>query len=363
MSNSIGERIRLTIFGESHGSVIGGILDGIPAGVELPLEYIQEKLNLRKAKGSISTSRQEEDAPTFLSGIHQGYTEGNAIAFILKNKNVQSKDYELHKPRPSHADYAAYEKYFGYMNLAGGAIFSGRLTAAFVVGGAICQKLLEDKGVYIGSHIKRLYRFQDRSFENYEKDIQKLSRLDFPVLDSSISKTMQEYLLKIKEEKDSIGGILETAVIGLPVGLGDPIFDSLESNLSKILFSIPAIKGVSFGLGFDFAQYKGSEVNDVLFYEKGKVKTKTNHNGGINGGLSNGMPLVFHTVVKPTSSIGLVQETIDLQTQTNTTVEIQGRHDPAIIHRVRPVVDAVTAFVLLDAYLKREQECLWQNSV
>ncbi|MBW9212168.1 MULTISPECIES: chorismate synthase [Terrabacteria group] len=361
MSNHIGEIIRLTVFGESHGTKLGGVLEGIPAGILLPLDYIQDKLKLRKAKSSISTARQEEDRPVFLSGIHHGYTEGTAISFVLENKNAQSKDYELNKPRPSHADYVAYEKYFGYMNMAGGNMFSGRLTAIFVVAGALCQKLLEDKGIYIGSHIEQLYNLQDRPFQVYKEDIQVLSQLDFPVLDSSISKSMQELILETKEEKNSLGGILETVVIGLPLGLGNPLFDGLESELSKSLFSIPAIKGISFGLGFDFTKYKGSEINDALYYDNGAVKTKTNHNGGINGGISNGMPLIFHTVVKPTSSIGLSQDTIDLANKKNTRLAIRGRHDPAIIHRARVVVDAMTAFVILNAYMKREQECLWHD--
>lgn len=360
MNNTIGTNITLTVFGESHGCSIGACIDGIPAGIKVPFDYIQAKLNLRKAKGAISTARHEEDQPIFLSGIYNGYTEGNPISFILKNKQYNDAEYQVNIARPSHADYVAYEKYFHYMNMAGGNFFSGRLTAVMVVAGAFCQKMLEDKKIFIGSHIEQLKNIKDRSWQNYEQDLKMLSQKEFPVLDEQKEKEMYQQIMTALKNGDSVGGILETAIIGLPVGLGNPIFASLEAELARAIFAIPAVKGIAFGKGFDFTNFYGSEVNDLYYYDQ-QVKTRTNNNGGINGGISNGMPLIFHTSFKPTASISKKQESINLETKKQVFLQLNGRHDPTIIHRARVVVDAMTAFVLMNAYIEREKECIWQK--
>ena len=357
MKNTFGRNLTITLFGESHGEAIGAVIDGMPSGIRIDENYIKSKLEKRKAVGSISTSRKEEDEPIFLSGIKDGVSEGTPIAFMIKNTNVQSKDYDdlSNTPRPSHADYAAHIKYQGNEDPSGGGHFSGRLTAPLVVAGAICEKMLEDKGILIGSHIAQLYDVKDASFEekNLVDNIKKLNEKNFAVIDDSVEEKMVKAINEAKENKDSVGGILETMIVGLEAGIGEPFFDSMESLLAHGLFSIPAVKGVEFGLGFEFADKKGSEVNDAWTYEDNKAVTKTNNNGGINGGISNGMPIRIRTVIKPTPSIGLKQETINLETKENTTIEINGRHDPAIIHRARIVVDAVCSMVLCDLLMDR----------
>lgn len=360
MYNTIGKNISLTLFGESHGKVVGACLDGIPAGLSIPYAYLEEKLRKRRASGPFSTTRQEPDEIHFLSGVYENKTQGNPITFVLENKRKNSKEYQTNKARPSHADYVAFEKYFHHMNMAGGGPFSGRMTAALVVAGAFCQKILEDQGIDILGHIEQIQELKDRSFGDYSLDKEILLNKEFPVLEDEVESQMKTRILSAKEEKDSLGAILECNVVGLPAGLGNPYFSSLESELSKAIFSIPAVKGISFGLGFEFSNHRGSQVNDVFYLNDG-IKTKTNHNGGINGGISNGMPLVFHVAIKPTSSIGKEQESIDLKENKLTLLEIKGRHDPLIAHRALVVVEAMTAFVLLDAYIERQKECLWER--
>ena len=350
MKNSFGNNISVTLFGESHGQMIGATLDGIPAGIKLDREYLARKLAQRKPYGKISTSRHEDDEPMIISGVFDGFTTGTPITVLIENKNTNSKDYSLLKdcPRPSHADYTAFIKYGEHRDYRGGGHFSGRLTAPLVAVGAILESILIDKDIYIGTHIKNLAGIQDRDFFNFSEDISSLSQALFPVLSDESSTLMVSRIEEAASCGDSVGGILETAVIGLPAGVGEPWFDTLEGQLAHILFSVPAVKGVEFGLGFGFAELTGSAANDEFRIENEKIFTTTNNNGGINGGISNGMPLVFKTAIKPTPSIFKEQNTVNLKTMENTTVNIHGRHDPAIIHRARPVIDAVTAIAVAD---------------
>lgn len=351
MKNTFGNNISVTLFGESHGDMIGAVLDGLAAGVKIDLDLINKELDKRRPHGNISTSRKETDEVRIVSGVMNGFSTGTPITILIENTNINSKDYSALKdtPRPSHADYTAEVKYNGFQDYRGGGHFSARLTAPLVAIGAILKSALMDKGILIGTHIKKLHGICDRDFSSLKDDICLLSDKLFPVLDTNSEKSMTEEIVKAKEMGDSVGGILETAVVGLEAGVGEPWFDSLEGTLSHILFSVPGIKGVEFGLGFGFADKYGSEANDAFVTDGEKIYTKTNNNGGINGGISNGMPIIFKCAVRPTPSIFKEQDTVSLSKMENTVLKIDGRHDPAIIHRARAVVDAVTAIAIADA--------------
>lgn len=350
MKNTFGNSITITLFGESHGEYIGVVLDGLAPGIKINHEFIKSKLDLRRPGSKISTARIEGDEYSIVSGVYNGYTTGTPLCILIPNTNKKSGDYEkfFDIPRPSHADFAAGCKYRGFEDKRGGGHFSGRITAALVAAGAIVQSALEGKGIKIGSHITELHGAFDRPFENLSEDIDLLSCRKFPTLDTRAEEKMTKEIEKAAELSDSVGGILESAVIGVPAGVGEPWFDSLESMLSHGLFSIPAVKGVEFGLGFAFADVYGSEGNDPFRMQGDKVVTETNNNGGINGGITNGMPIIFRTVIKPTPSIFKEQMSVSLSDKKNTSLKIEGRHDPAIIHRARVVVDAVTALVIAD---------------
>ena len=350
MKNVFGNSITITLFGESHGPEIGAVLDGIAPGLDVDLDFMNQQLEKRKPYGRISTTRVEADEPRIVSGVFEGKTTGTPICILFENQNTRGKDYAKTKDlmRPGHADYTALMKYHGYADYRGGGHFSGRITTPIVAVGAILIQALQRKGIYIGSHIQRCGGIEDRPFADFEKDIKELNDKRFPVLDEQKAEEMRAYMEATAAEGDSVGGILETVVTGLPAGVGEPWFDTLESMLAHALFAIPAVKGVEFGEGFAFADMKGSEGNDAFFVEEQKVHTKTNHNGGINGGITNGMPVQFQTVVKPTASIYKKQETVNMETMTNEILQIAGRHDPAIIHRARVVVDSMTAIVIAD---------------
>lgn len=350
MKNGFGNTITVTLFGESHGKQIGAVLDGIAPGIEVDMEFMRRQLELRKPHGKISTQRIETDEPHIVSGVFEGKTTGTPICILFENANTKSKDYSKTKNlmRPGHADFTAIEKYHGFADYRGGGHFSGRLTTPIVAVGAILIQALQKKSIYIGSHIQSCGPYQDQPFTDYEREIALVNEKHFPVLNEQAAEQMHTYMLQAAGEGDSVGGILETVVIGMPTGVGEPWFDSMESMLSHALFSIPAVKGVEFGEGFAFAKLMGSQANDAFEVRDGKVFTKTNHNGGINGGITNGMPICFKTVVKPTPSIYKQQETIDVETMENVNLQIEGRHDPAIIHRARVVVDSMTAIVLAD---------------
>ncbi len=367
MKNTFGMALTVTLFGESHGPAVGAVLDGIAPGIKVDLEYIQKKMNQRRPYGKISTARQEDDKVEILSGVFNGYTTGTPLCIVIKNEKANSKDYDemSRVARPSHADLAANYKYGGFEDFRGGGHFSGRITAALVAVGAILMSALEAKSIYIGTHIKHCHGIYDRDFGDYLRDIELLGKVQFPVLDESLGDTIKKEIEMAAAEGDSLGGVLETAVVGMPLGVGEPWFDTVESVLAHAIFAVPAVKGVEFGAGFDIAKMKGSEANDAYRYEDGKVVTKTNNNGGVNGGITNGMPIIMRCAVKPTPSIFKTQETVDFKKAQNVELNLQGRHDPAIIHRARAVVDAMTAITLADLltarfgtdYLAEKESC------
>ena len=355
MKNTFGQHLTITLYGESHGRAIGAILDGVAPGIPVDEELISHWLNLRKPHGAISTARKEADEFSIDSGVFNGFTTGTPIAIRIENRSQISKDYSdlATSARPGHADYAAYCKYHGYADYRGGGHFSGRVTAALCAAGAIVISALKAKGIRIGTHIKKLGGVCDRGFENYAEDISVLENKLFPALDTQAEEAMQAEILAAKEKLDSVGGILETVVLGMPGGIGEPYFDSLESSLAHAMFSIGGIKGVDFGEGFGMAGLLGSQANDAFRVENGAIVTATNHNGGINGGISNGMPILFRCAVKPTPSIAQKQQTVDFVAKENKDLEIHGRHDPCIVHRARAVVDCLTAITLADALVGR----------
>ncbi len=350
MKNTFGSNISVTLFGESHGEAIGAVLDGLPAGIPVDEDFIGGQLALRRPVGKISTPRCEEDKFSIISGVWNGYTTGSAIAVIIPNTNTHSSDYGEMRgvARPGHADYTAHCKYNGYEDYRGGGHFSGRITAALVAVGAILISTLKSKGITVGTHIKHIHGVCDRDFANIENDIKMLAKKTFAVLDDTVAEQMKKEITDAVEAGDSVGGVLETAICGIPAGVGEPWFDSLESYLSHILFSVPAIKGVEFGAGFAISEMYGSEANDSFYYDGETVKTRTNNNGGINGGISNGMPLIFRCACKPTPTIFKEQETVDFKERKNTVIAPKGRHDPCIVHRARVVVDSVTAIAISD---------------
>ncbi len=355
MKNTFGNSITVTLFGESHGDFIGAVLDGLAPGIKIDNEYLRHKLSLRRPSGKISTSRVEADEYRIVSGAFNGYTTGTPLCILIENTNKRSSDYgeALDIPRPGHADYTARAKYHGFEDHRGGGHFSGRITAALVAAGAILGSALEAKGIKIGSHITELHGAFDRSFDDLESDIELVNCRTFPTLTDSAEESMKKEIEKAASLGDSVGGILESGVIGLPAGLGEPWFDSMESMLSHGLFSIPAVKGVEFGLGFAFADVYGSEGNDAFAIRNGEIVTESNNNGGINGGITNGMPVIFRTVIKPTPTVFKEQNSVSLSNMENTVLKSTGRHDPAIIHRARAVVDAMTAIVIADMLTAR----------
>ena len=355
MKNTFGNSLAVTLIGESHGEYIGAVLDGLAPGTEIDREYIEHMLTLRRPDGKISTPRKEKDEFRIVSGVLNGRTTGTPLTILIPNENVSSSDYAQLKTvaRPSHADYTAQCKYHGYQDPRGGGHFSGRITAALVAAGAICKSALEKKGIYIGSHVKKCGGVQDRDFGDYLSNIKLLNQKTFAVLEESCEETMKNSILEAASDGDSVGGIVETAVIGIPEGVGEPWFDSVESLVSHMMFSIPAVKGIEFGAGFEMADMRGSAANDPFRIENGKIVTEKNSNGGINGGITNGMPIVFRTAIKPTPTIFKPQNTVDFQAATETVIEPKGRHDPAIVHRARVVQDAATAIVVYDMLAMR----------
>ncbi len=350
MKNTFGNNMQMTIFGESHGPYIGIVLDGLAPGIKIEDDFIRHQLSLRRPSGKISTARIETDEFIIASGAYNGFTTGTPLTVLIQNTAQHSKDYEaaVRIARPGHADYTAFCKYKGFEDYHGGGHFSGRVTAALVAAGAIVIPALRKKNILIGTHISSLAGISDRPFDDYEADIKTLSDLSFPVLDVHKAGIMQDTILKASECKDSVGGVLESVILNMPAGIGEPWFDSIEGLLSHALFSIPGIKGVEFGDAFNKVSGFGSEYNDPFRVSEGQVITTTNNNGGINGGISNGMPIIFKCAVKPTPSIYKKQDSVDINSMTNASLEIKGRHDPAIIHRARIVVDSIAALCVYD---------------
>ena len=348
MKSVIGKNITLALYGESHGASIGAVVDGLPAGIKVNKDFMQQQLDLRKPKGKISTQRREADDFEITSGVFNGYTCGTPVHITIQNKTQRSGDYQPNLPRPGHADYAAHIKYNGFEDYRGGGHFSGRLTAPIVAAGAVAIDILKNKGITIGTHIKKCQHISDRDFADYAADIALCNSKYFATLDEEAGVQMQQHIENIGADCNSVGGVLETCVLGMPAGVGEPYFNSLESVISHYMFSIGGVKGIEFGKGFDIADCLGSQANDAFEMEDGKIVTKTNSNGGINGGISNGMPLIFRVAVKPTPSIFKQQDTVDLDKMENAKLTLAGRHDPAIFHRARVVVDSMTALALLD---------------
>ena len=355
MKNTFGNSLLITLFGESHGEYIGAVLDGVPSGLTVDCEYIKKMLELRKGLSAISTPRREEDDFQILSGVFEGKTTGTPICIVIKNSDTHSKDYSAIKDlaRPSHADFTAECKYHGFQDYRGGGHFSGRITAALCAVAGIIIPALAKKGIQIGSHISECAGIFDREFGDIEKDFTTLSGKEFAVLDDVKAEQMIGAIKTAKAEGDSVGGVVETAVIGLPKGVGEPWFDTAEGMLSHALFSIPGVKGVEFGLGFDFAKMQGSTVNDSFVSDNRQITTVTNNSGGINGGITNGMPVVFRSAFRPTPTIMKPQNTVNIKTGENAVLEAKGRHDPCIVHRAKVVVDSVTAIAVADMLITR----------
>lgn len=362
MSGIYGMNIKMAIYGESHGASIGLVLDGVPPGLELDLAAIEKEM-ARRAPGrdALSTPRKEKDAFEIQSGFFAGRTTGTPICAMIKNSDQHSKDYSIMKDkmRPGHADYAGFVHYKGCNDYRGGGSFSGRLTAPLVFAGAVAKQALAQYGIVVGAHILQIADVREKGFPALGTNIEMLHNLaakPFPVLDDNIGEVMQQRILSAKADLNSVGGIIETMVLNVPAGIGSPYFDSVESRLSHGLFSVPAVKGVEFGDGFGMAALTGAEANDELYYDaSGQVKAYSNHNGGITGGISNGMPMLFRIAIKPTPSIAREQRTISLSQQENTTLTITGRHDPCIVQRAVPVIEAVTAWTIWDLLLESKK--------
>lgn len=351
MRNTIGSALTVTLFGESHGKAIGAIIDGLAPGLSVDTDFIKHYLSLRRPYGLISTARHEADNFQIDSGVYNGKTTGAPLCIRIENTDTRSGDYSelAEKMRPGHADYTSAVKYNGFSDPRGGGHFSGRITAALVAAAAVILPALQKKRIFIGTHILSCAGISDRGFSELEKDISELSSMSFPVFDADAAEKMHSEILSAKAQGDSVGGILETAVCGLPPALGEPWFDSVESLIAHAAFSVPAVKGIEFGAGFRFAEMRGSEANDAFYYdENGFVKTKTNNNGGINGGITNGMPIIFRCAVKPTPTISKPQATVNIKSRENTRLSVSGRHDPCIVHRARAVIDSVSALVVAD---------------
>lgn len=358
MSGVWGNKIKVSIFGESHGTAIGINIDGLPCGFEIDMDKVNEEMARRApGKSSISTARKEADAPEILSGFFEGKTTGTPLCGIIRNGDTRSKDYAKTKNlmRPGHADHTGNVRYNGFNDYRGGGHFSGRITAPLVFAGAICKQILESKGIFIGAHINSIGNINDEKFNevNIEKEeLLALRNREMSLINESLESEMRTSILEAKTNGDSLGGTIECVVIGINAGVGNPFFHSVESTLAHLVFSVPAVKGIEFGKGFEMATMRGSECNDEYYYENEVVKTKTNNNGGILGGITNGMPLIFKVAIKPTASIIKKQNTIDISSKTNAELQIEGRHDPCIVQRAVPVIEAVTAIGLLDLIIE-----------
>lgn len=360
MSSVYHGRLTVSIFGQSHSPGIGVVIDGLPAGEPVDLDELQGFLN-RRAPGrqDWSTPRKEEDLPEILSGLSQGRTNGAPLAAFIRNKNTRSQDYDQLRdiPRPGHADFTAQMKYGGFQDVAGGGHFSGRLTAPLCVAGGICLQLLRRRGIAIGAHIAAIGGIEDDRFDPVSvtpAQLAAVTALEFPVLNGEAGEAMKALIEAARMDLDSVGGQIECAVVGLPTGLGDPMFDGMENRLARLLFAIPAVKGVEFGEGFGVAALRGSQNNDPFYWDGDQVKTRTNRHGGILGGITSGMPLLFQAAVKPTPSIGREQDSVSLTRRENTKLTIHGRHDPCIVPRAVPCMEAAAALAVCDALLEQQ---------
>ena len=362
MTFDFGKKLKINVFGASHAPEIGVIIDGLPKGEQFDFDELYEFMK-RRAPGNnaFSTPRKEADIPEFLSGVENGKTTGEQIKAVIKNTNVRSKDYGNLEfvPRPGHADYTAYVKYDGKEDMRGGGKFSGRLTAPLCIAGGIFKQILAKKGIFIGAHIASVHGIADDLFNPADvsvKDFEMVWAKDFPVVNDQKGKLMQEEILKYKQEGNSVGGCIECAVTGIGAGIGEPMFYGVENQIASAMFAIPAVKGIEFGAGFGASLLTGKENNDEFYFDGGKIKTKTNNSGGILGGITNGMPVTFKVAVKPTPSISMPQNSVDILNKKDTVLEIKGRHDPCIVQRAVPVVEAVCAMVIYDMLLQGKED-------
>lgn len=349
-----GDKFKVTVFGQSHSAEIGAVIEGLPAGFKPDMEKVYKFME-RRAPGRdrFSTQRKETDMPEIVSGLVDGATCGAPLTAVIKNKDQKSGDYDNLKlvPRPGHADFSAYMKYGGNNDIRGGGQFSGRMTAPLCIAGALALQILEEKGIHIGAHIETVKNVKDDRFSptGVTKDVlDSVKAKEFPVLNDGIIGKMEEEIDKARESLDSVGGIIECAVVGLPVGMGGPLFGGIEGEISRNIFAVPAIKGIEFGAGFSVCEMYGSENNDSFYVDGDLVKTKTNNAGGILGGISNGMPVIFRVAVKPTPSISKEQDSVNLKTKEPEKLVIHGRHDPCIVKRAVPVIEAVAAITILN---------------
>ena len=352
MRNSLGDNVILTIFGESHGPLVGGTLDNLPPGLKVDEERIKKALSKRRPNGVNSTARVEKDNFQIVSGVFNGFTTGDPLTILIPNENTHSQDYPLGLVRPGHCDFVMHEVSGGYNDYRGGGHTSGRITAAIVALGEIAKMALENKGVAIASHALCIGGAFDRSFSNLEDDIETLKEKEFPALLDSARDEMQQKIEDAKRQSNSVGGVTETAIVGLPLGLGDPWFASLEGVLSNAMFALGGVKGIEFGDGFAFAALQGDRANDPMVYKGDKATFLSNHNGGVNGGISNGMPVIFRLAVKPISSIGIKQRSINFENKENVELQLKGRHDPCIVHRICPAIDGLASIVIMDEIVK-----------
>ncbi|KHD16357.1 chorismate synthase [Clostridium butyricum] len=357
MSGMWGNKLKVSIFGESHGAGIGITIDGLPSGIEIDMEEVLKEMARRApGKSRLSTARKEGDQPEILSGFFEGKTTGTPLCAVIRNSDQHSKDYGKLKDlmRPGHADYPGFIRYNGFNDYRGGGHFSGRITAPLVFAGAVCKQILNIKGINIGAHVKSIGTIYDKSFDEVELTKELLDNLkinELPLLCSEKEEMMRNAILEARSDCDSVGGTIECTVIGIDAGVGNPFFDSVESTLAHLMFSVPAVKGIEFGKGFEMSELRGSQCNDEYYYDGDKVKTYTNNNGGITGGITNGMPILFKVGIKPTPSIAKKQRTIDIAENKESELIIEGRHDPCIVQRAVPVIEAVTAIGILDLVL------------
>jgi len=350
--------LEFSIFGQSHSEAIGTVISGLPCGFEIDLSALQAFVNRRRAAGAISTARKEADVVKIISGLFDGKTCGSPIAAVIYNGDTRSADYDkiINTPRPSHADYTASVKYGGFNDYRGGGHFSGRLTAPLCVVGGIARQILAARGITVGAHLYKIKNVCDRPYDPVNLTVNDLAEKSFPVLEEAAGEAMKEVILSAKKGGDSVGGVIEVGVIGLPAGLGEPNFDGVENVISRLAFAVPAVKGIEFGNGFAAAELFGSENNDVLALTEGKIVTVTNNAGGVNGGITNGMPLVFRVALKPTPSIQKPQKTLNIATGEREELTVGGRHDPCVAVRAVPVMESVAAIACLDMLIASKKD-------
>ncbi len=355
MSSEIGKKIRVSIFGESHGSAVGAVIDNLPAGEHIDFEELQSFLGRRQGgNNKYSTPRKESDIPEVISGIKDGYTTGAPLCLLIKNQNTRSKDYETDIPRPGHADFTAFIKYNGFCDLTGGGHFSGRLTAPICAVGGILLQILKRRGIEVFAHLSSVGGICDDKIDSLALDILALNRIKsgaFPTLSDDAGEKMQDLIVGVRENGDSIGGCVECGIYGVTPGIGNPIFDGIENSLAQAVFGIGGVKGIEFGAGFDVCKMKGSENNDAFYMDGDSVKTISNHHGGILGGITTGMPIIFKVAFKPTPSISLKQQSISFSKHENVILSIKGRHDPCIAVRAVPCIEAISAIAICDFLL------------